>query len=93
GTPSYIVEGLGNPDSFKSSAHGAGRAMGRKEANRKLNRQEADKAIRGVVFHGWRGKYDEAPQAYKNIELIIEQQKDLARPIVKLRPLAVIIGQ
>ena len=92
GTPSYIVEGLGNPESFMSCAHGAGRAMGRKEANRRLSREEADRAIKGIIFEGWRGKFDEAPQAYKNIELIIEQQKDLAKPIVKLKPLAVMMG-
>lgn len=92
GTPSYIVEGLGNPESFMSCAHGAGRALGRREANRILTKEEADKAIRGIIFNGWRGKYDEAPQAYKNIESVIEKQKDLAKPLVKLTPLAVMTG-
>jgi len=92
GTPSYIIEGLGNPESFMSSAHGAGRAMGRKEADRKLKREEVEKAIRGLVFDGFKRSHDEAPQAYKNIEEIITLQIDLARPIVKLRPLAVMVG-
>ncbi|MFA4820561.1 MAG: RtcB family protein [Candidatus Aenigmatarchaeota archaeon] len=92
GTPSFIVEGLGSPESFKSCSHGAGRQMSRREANKKISEKEAEEAIAGVLFGRWHGKFDEAPQAYKNIEEVMEQQKDLARPIVKLKPLAVIIG-
>lgn len=92
GAPSFIVEGLGNPESFMSCAHGAGRAMGRREANKKLTKERADQAIKGVVFAGWQGKFDEAPQAYKNIEQVIKNQSDLAKPIVKLKPIAVMIG-
>ncbi|MBU4256873.1 RtcB family protein [Candidatus Parcubacteria bacterium] len=92
GTPSYIVEGLGNPESFMSCAHGAGRVLGRREASRVLTREQADEAVKGIIFEGWRGKFDEAPQAYKNIETVIKNQIDLARPIVKLKPLAVMIG-
>lgn len=92
GAPSFIVKGTGNPESFMSCAHGAGRQMGRKEANRKLDQAQADKAIKGLVFSGWQGKYDEAPQVYKNIAQVIEQQKDLAQPVVKLQPKAVLIG-
>lgn len=92
GTPSYIVEGLGNPESFMSCAHGAGRQMSRREANRRISKQAADKEIQGIVFAGWQGKYDEAPQVYKNINEVMRAQRDLAKPIVKLKPLAVIIG-
>ncbi len=92
GTPSYIVEGLGNPESFMSCAHGAGRRMSRREANRKISKQAADKEIQGIVFTGWQGKYDEAPQVYKNINEVIRAQRDLAKPLVKLKPLAVVIG-
>jgi tRNA-splicing ligase RtcB len=102
GTPSYIVEGLGNPESFTSCSHGAGRVMGRNEASRILTPQECDKAMGDVVYDRWnkakrgkgKGGYDlgEAPQAYKNIEDVIESELDLIRPIVKLRPLAVVKG-
>jgi len=92
GTPSYIIEGLGNQESFMSSAHGAGRQMGRKEANRRLNEKQAEEAIKGVLFGRWHGKFDEAPQAYKDIEEVIDKQIDLARPIVKLKPKMVMIG-
>lgn len=102
GTPSYIVEGLGNPESFMSCSHGAGRVMGRKEASRSLTPQECDKAMGEVVYNRWnkvkrgkgKGEFDlgEAPQAYKNIEDVIESELDLIRPVVKLHPLAVVKG-
>ena len=102
GTPSYIVEGLGNPESFMSCSHGAGRVMGRKQASRSLTPQECDKAMGDVVYNRWnkirrgkgQGEYDlgEAPQAYKNIEDVIQSELDLIRPLVKLRPLAVVKG-
>lgn len=102
GTPSYIVQGLGNPESFMSCSHGAGRVMGRKEASRSLTPAECDKAMGDVVFERWnkirrgkgQGEYDlgEAPQAYKNIEDVIQSELDLIRPVVKLYPLAVVKG-
>ena len=102
GTPSYIVQGLGNPESFKSCSHGAGRAMGRKAASRALTAAECDQAMRGVVYDRWkkirRGKdkglldLGEAPQAYKEIDTVIAAELDLIQPVVKLRPLAVVKG-
>jgi len=102
GTPSYIVCGLGNPESFMSCSHGAGRVFGRNEASKKLTLEECDKAMGQIVYDRWnkirrgkvKGLYDlgEAPQAYKDIESVINSQKDLVTPIVKLRPLAVVKG-
>lgn len=102
GTPSYIVEGLGNPASFMSCSHGAGRVMGRKAASRILTPEACDQAMGGVVYDRWRkirrgkdkGHYDlgEAPQAYKNIDTVMEAQEDLIKPLVKLQPLAVVKG-
>jgi tRNA-splicing ligase RtcB len=102
GTPSYIVRGLGNPESFMSCSHGAGRVMGRKEASRSLTPEACDEAMRGIVFDRWnkirrgreKGRYDlgEAPQAYKNIHDVITAELDLIQPMVKLRPLAVVKG-
>ena len=54
GTPSYIVEGLGNEESFKTCSHGAGRVMSRREANRVITKEMADKAMEGIIFKGWR---------------------------------------
>lgn len=108
GTPSYIVSGLGNPDSFFSCSHGAGRKMGRMEASRSFTPEQCDLAMGDVVFDRWnkvqkRGKrknasgehgldLGEAPLAYKNIDEVIEAELDLIQPLVKLHPLGVLKG-
>ena len=93
GTSSYIVKGLGNPESFQSCSHGAGRRMGRKAATRSLNLAEEQKKMEGIV-HGLRTVkgLDEAPGAYKDINEVMENQKDLVEIAVRLKPLAVIKG-
>lgn len=95
GTPSYIVEGLGNPDSFMSCSHGAGRVLGRKEAIRSLNLQQEQLFLnqQGIIHSVLEAQnLDEAPSAYKNIEQVMAHQADLVRPLVKLQPMAVIKG-
>jgi tRNA-splicing ligase RtcB len=98
GTSSYIVRGLGNPESFCSCSHGAGRRMGRKEASRTLTIEECDRAMEGIVFGRWgtdrKGNVDlgEAPQAYKDIDAVIEAQADLVDIVVRLHPIGVIKG-
>lgn len=95
GTASYIVRGKGNIQSFKSCSHGAGRKMGRKEAERTLNLEEEQKALdeKGIL-HSVRGvkDLDEAPGAYKSISEVMKNQEDLVEILVELRPLAVIKG-
>lgn len=95
GTSSYMVEGLGNEESFMSCSHGAGRKMGRKEAERSLDLEEEKKKMdeKGIL-HGIRHSSDleEAPSAYKDIEEVINNQKDLIKVIKRLEPLAVIKG-
>ncbi|MCP4154810.1 MAG: RtcB family protein [bacterium] len=104
GTPSYIVEGLGNPESFESCSHGAGRKMGRMHACRTLSMEECEKAMEGIVYDRWKTvkkrkrkdeklmDFGEAPLAYKDIDEVIEAEKDLIKPLVKLRPLGVLKG-
>ena len=95
GTASYIVRGKGNVDSFMSCSHGAGRAMGRKDAQRKLNLEdEISKLDKQGIIHGIRNvsDLDEASGAYKDIECVISSQLDLIEPLVKLIPHAVIKG-
>jgi len=98
GTKSYITEGLGNVQSFMSCSHGAGRKMGRMEASRSITLEEADKSMEGVVYGRWgkdrKGNLDfgEAPQAYKDIDVVMENQKDLTKILVELKPLAVVKG-
>ncbi|MBI9070821.1 MAG: RtcB family protein [Melioribacteraceae bacterium] len=95
GTKSYIVQGLGNPESFKSCSHGAGRAMGRKEAQRKLNlKAEIELMNSQGIIHGIESvkQLDEAPTAYKDIDIVMKNQNDLVEILVELKPLAVVKG-
>jgi len=95
GTCSYIVKGKGNPDSFTSCSHGAGRQMGRKEACRSLNLEdEIEKLNRQGIIHSIRTVNDleEAAGAYKNIDTVIKEQKDLVDVVEKLQPIAIIKG-
>jgi len=95
GTCSYIVEGLGNPESFKSCSHGAGRLMGRNVAKKTLDLETEKKMLddKGIV-HGIRSisDLDEAPGAYKDISIVMDNQKDLVKIITKLEPLGVVKG-
>ncbi|MFX1536789.1 MAG: RtcB family protein [Promethearchaeota archaeon] len=95
GTKSYIVRGKGNKESFESCSHGAGRVMGRKQAQRELSLEDEIKNLddKGVI-HSIRNikDLDEAPSAYKPIDVVMENQKDLVEILVELTPLAVIKG-
>lgn len=95
GTSSYIIKGLGNTESFMSCSHGAGRKMGRKEAERSLNLQDEINMLNNQgIIHSIRSSkdLDEAPSAYKSIDIVMEEQKDLVEIVTKLTPLAVIKG-
>jgi tRNA-splicing ligase RtcB len=93
GTPSYIVRGLGNRDSFMSCSHGAGRKMGRKAARRELSLEKEQAKLDGIL-HSVRGEndLDEAPGAYKDIDEVMANQSDLVEIVTQLRPLAVVKG-
>ena len=95
GTSSYIVEGLGNPESYNSCSHGAGRTMGRNVARRTLNLEEEQKRLndQGIV-HSIRNAQDldEAPGSYKDIDVVMENQTDLVKVLVKLTPMGVVKG-
>lgn len=95
GTKSYIVKGKGNSESFNSCSHGAGRAMGRKEAQRSLNLEAEIKLLddQGII-HSIRGvnDLDEASSAYKDINVVMGNQADLVDIVTELTPLAVIKG-
>ena len=107
GTASYIVRGLGNRDSFMSCSHGAGRCMSRTKACQTLTAEACDAALKGIVYDRWKqgkpfgkrtnkphGALDlsEAPQAYKPIDDVIDSERDLIEPLVRLLPLAVLKG-
>ena len=93
GTKSYIVYGKGNPESFESCSHGAGRAMSRTKAKATLSLEEEIKKMEDKgILHGMRTKknLEEADEAYKSIDVVMEEQKDLVDIHIELRPLAVI---
>ena len=95
GTKSYIVRGLGNSQSFMSCSHGAGRKMGRMQAQRELNLEmEIASMNNQAILHDIVSinDLDEAPSAYKDIDVVMKNQEDLVEILVELRPLAVIKG-
>lgn len=95
GSSSYIVEGFGNKESFESCSHGAGRVLGRKQAERELDLEKEIKILDDQnIIHGIRHKsdLDEAVSCYKDINEVMENQKDLVKILVKLKPLGVIKG-
>jgi len=95
GTASYIVKGKGNKESYMSCSHGSGRTMSRTRAKSELNLEEEQEILnkQGIV-HNIRNiqDLDEASSAYKDISIVMEEQKDLVDIIVKLSPLGVIKG-
>jgi len=95
GTKSYIVRGLGNPQSFMSCSHGAGRKMGRKQAQRELSlHEEQEKLNSRGILHSIRDvkDLDEASGAYKDIDVVMKNQEDLVEILYELEPLAVVKG-
>jgi tRNA-splicing ligase RtcB len=95
GSSSYIVKGLGNPQSFMSSSHGAGRKLGRASAQRTLSLDDEQRKLdeQGII-HSVRNvkDLDEAPGSYKDIDAVMANQIDLVEIVLKLTPLAVIKG-
>jgi tRNA-splicing ligase RtcB (3'-phosphate/5'-hydroxy nucleic acid ligase) len=103
GTNSYIVKGLGNPQSYMSCSHGAGRTMSRSKASAELNVDDCNRDMEGVIFGRWstvkdrktkKEKIDlsEAPAAYKDIEEVMKNQADLVEIVYTLKPIAVLKG-
>ena len=95
GTASYIVEGLGNPDSFCSCSHGAGRVLSRKAAIHTLDMKAEVRNLEAKgIIHAIRCQDDmqEASGAYKDIDTVIANESDLVKVKTKLLPIAVIKG-
>lgn len=81
GTRSYIVEGLGNPESYNSAPHGAGRRFSRAEARRRFTMEDFDRELAGVEVNRSTEFIDEIPSAYKDIDKVMEY----AKPLVKVK--------
>ncbi|MCT9077532.1 RtcB family protein [Streptomyces fulvoviolaceus] len=92
GTSSYIVKGLGNEKAFNSASHGAGRRMSRNAAKRRFTVRDLEEQTRGVECRKDSGVLDEIPGAYKNIDQVMEQQRDLVEVVAKLKQFICVKG-
>ncbi|HKC52705.1 MAG TPA: RtcB family protein [Myxococcota bacterium] len=92
GARSYIVRGKGNPESFTSCSHGAGRAMSRAEAKRRFSLADHAAATAGVECRKDAEVIDETPGAYKSIDAVMEAQRDLVEIVHELRQVVCVKG-
>jgi len=92
GARSYIVRGKGNPESFHSCAHGAGRRMSRAEAKRRFSRADLETQTQGVECRKDKGVLDEIPGAYKDIDEVMANQTDLVEPLHTLKQIVCVKG-
>ncbi|MFB6838209.1 RtcB family protein [Streptomyces sp. NPDC056361] len=92
GTSSYIVKGLGNEKAFNSASHGAGRRMSRSAAKKRFTVRDLEEQTRGVECRKDSGVVDEIPGAYKPIEQVMEQQRDLVEVVAKLKQFICVKG-
>jgi len=92
GARSYIVRGLGNPDSFESCSHGAGRSMSRSRAKKVFSLEDHARATAGVECRKDAGVLDETPGAYKSIDAVMDAQSDLVEIAYTLRQVVCVKG-
>jgi tRNA-splicing ligase RtcB len=92
GARSFIVRGLGNPESFHSASHGAGRKMSRGQAKKKFSVEDLRKQTEGIECRKDFAVLDEIPGAYKDIAQVMEDQKDLVAVEAELRQILCVKG-
>jgi len=92
GARSYIVRGKGNPESFNSCSHGAGRAMSRHEAKRRFTVEDHIRMTEGVECRKDRDVIDETPAAYKSIDAVMAAQSDLVEIVHTLKQVVCVKG-
>jgi len=92
GAKSYIVRGKGAEESFQSSAHGAGRRMSRTQAQKAYTAADVAEQTQGVVCRKDRGVVDEIPGAYKSIDEVMDNQRDLVDTVYKLKQVVCVKG-
>lgn len=92
GACSYIVRGLGNPDSYESCSHGAGRSMSRTAARKLFTIEDHRLATKHVECRKDEGVIDETPAAYKNIDTVMRAQSDLVEIVHTLRQVLCVKG-
>jgi tRNA-splicing ligase RtcB len=91
-TGSFIVEGLGNRESFCSCSHGAGRSMSRSKARQLFTRQDLVESLKGIEARTDHTLIDEIQYAYKDINNVMENQKDLVKPLYNLKQILNVKG-
>ena len=92
GAKSFIVRGKGNPDSFCSCSHGAGRKMSRTKAKKTFSLEDHAKATAGISCRKDEGVLDETPAAYKDIDAVMAAQADLVDIVHTLRQVVCVKG-
>lgn len=92
GTKTYIVRGLGNPDSYHSASHGAGRRLSRGAAKRQFTVEDLAQQTSGVNCRKDEGVLDEIPAAYKDIDQVMENQKDLVEIVAEMKQVLCVKG-
>jgi tRNA-splicing ligase RtcB (3'-phosphate/5'-hydroxy nucleic acid ligase) len=92
GAKSFIVRGKGNPESFMSCSHGAGRSMSRTKAKKLFTIADQIKATEGVECRKDADVIDEIPMAYKDIDAVMEAQKDLVEVVYTLKQVVCVKG-
>ena len=92
GAKSFIVRGKGNPESFHSCSHGAGRVMSRTEAKRRFTLEDHAGATRGVECRKDAGVIDEIPMAYKDIDAVMQAQSELVEVVHTLKQVVCVKG-
>jgi tRNA-splicing ligase RtcB len=92
GARSFIVRAKGNPESFCSCSHGAGRAMSRSAARKRFTLDDHARATAGVECRKDEGVLDETPGAYKDIDAVMAAQADLIEIVHTLRQVVCVKG-
>ncbi len=92
GAKSFIISGLGNPQSFNSCSHGAGRKMSRTQAKKAFSREDLERQTAGVECRKDAGVIDEIPSAYKDIDEVMRNQSDLVEVVAQLKQVVCVKG-
>jgi tRNA-splicing ligase RtcB len=92
GAKSFIVKGLGNPQSYNSCSHGAGRKMSRTAAKKRFTREDLERMTKGVECRKDSGVIDEIPGAYKDIDEVMRNQSDLVEIVAELKQVVCVKG-
>lgn len=92
GAKSFIIKGLGAPESYNSCSHGAGRKMSRTAAKKRFTREDLERQTKGVECRKDSGVIDEIPGAYKNIDEVMKNQTDLVEVVAQLKQVVCVKG-